>query len=354
MSVSSTNLFRKAKELSISPEFKAYTGVRIYTGTQDENGADIVYEAGDLDSGRVLEIENEWGTQAQANNILATINGWQYKPYDASGAILDPSAELNDGVTVNDVYSGICSKIIHFGTLMDSDIAAPHDEEVDYEYTFQTSEERKITRQTKEFRSEFKIQASKIAARVESSGGNSSSFGWILTDHSHEWYSNNSLVMEVNSTGLRVNGLIEAVEFRTSAGQTLATTAQLESIRAATYSGMTGGNGFLGAMNSALKLGNNTQNGKNGSQVTKLNYVYAANGQYDYLSALGTDDLDDCGVSAISIGCAYLYVNGSKAAWKSTSFYAVDDDEVDIYDGNGRYVGSGSISVRTVSLGYLG
>ena len=325
MSVSSTNLFRKAKELSISPEFKAYTGVRIYTGTQDENGADIVYEAGDLDSGRVLEIENEWGTQAQANNILATINGWQYKPYDASGAILDPSAELNDGVTVNDVYSGICSKIIHFGTLMDSDIAAPHDEEVDYEYAFQTSEERKITRQTKEFRSEFKIQASQIAARVESSGGNSSSFGWILTDHSHEWYSNNSLVMEVNSTGLRVNGLIEAVEFRTSAGQTLATTAQLESIRAASYAGMTGANGFLGAMNSALRVGNNVTNGRG---ATQLEYIYAKSGFLDKLSLLtGTDDIDDASVTGTSAAFIYLYVNGSKASWHSqTVVTSVEDN----------------------------
>ena len=44
VSVSSTNLFKKAVNLEISPQFDAYTGVRILTGIQDEDGNDILNE----------------------------------------------------------------------------------------------------------------------------------------------------------------------------------------------------------------------------------------------------------------------------------------------------------------------
>ena len=363
MSVSSTNLFRKAMNLEISPEFQQYTGVRIYTGIQNENNEEIVYEAGDMTSGRVLEIENEWGTQAQANNILAQIQGWSYKPYTADGAILDPAAELNDGVTLNGVYSGICSKAIRFGTLMDTDIAAPKDEEVDYEYTYKTSTERAIARQTKEFRSELKIQASQIAARVSSSGGNASSFGWVLTDHDHSWYSGDSQVMVVNASGLRVNGLIEAVEFRTSAGQKLATSAELESLRTASYAGMTGGNGFLGAIQSAFRVGNNTQNGRS---ATQLEYIYVKSGFLNKLSLLtGSDNIDDASVTGMCAAFIYLYVNGNKASWQSDSVvtsvsgWAGADSWawVEDYYGNLQYVVTGvdgGASGSTTTLNYLG
>lgn len=294
VSVSSTNLFKKAVNLEISPQFDAYTGVRILTGIQDEDGNDIVYFAGN-ENGRVLEVTNEWGTQTQAEHILANIQNRSYKPYTASSAIIDPAAELNDGVTVNGVYSGICSKVTRFGTLMDSDIAAPQDQEIDHEYTFETPQDRKYTRQVKEFRSELKIQASQIAAKVSSSGGASSSFGWVLTDSDWTLYSNSdpifkvnrerlefrsngSQVLECDSSGLRVNGLIEAREFRTSAGQTLATSDQLDAIRTSSVASWGQGNsGFVGALNNGINFANMAQNGTSGTYTANwvvANHIY--------------------------------------------------------------------------------
>jgi hypothetical protein len=292
-------LFRKAVNLEISPQFDAYTGVRILTGIQDEDGNDIVYFAGN-ENGRVLEVSNAWGTQTQADNILASIQGRSYKPYTADGAILDPAAELNDGVTVNGVYSGICTKTTRFGTLMDADISAPQDQEIDHEYAFETSQDRKYTRQVKEFRSELKIQASQISAKVSSTGGAASSFGWVLTDSDWALYSNGNEIFKVTDsqmtfkvggstllecgnltdggTGLRVNGLIEASEFRTANGDRLATSAELDTIRsysAGSYSG--GSSGFIGAM--AAAQGFNQATVKNTAVMPDY-----FNGKYSYFT----------------------------------------------------------------------
>lgn len=276
MSSSSTNLFKKARNLEIAPAFQGYTGVRIHTGRQDENKNEIVFESQPWDeTGRILEISNEWGTQTQANNILKQIQNWSYKPFTADGAILDPAAELNDGVTVNGVYSGICRKNTSFGKLMESDISAPTDEELDHEYSYQSPSERKFVRELRETRAELKIQASQISAKVASSGGKSSSFGWVLTDSDWALYSDGNEIFKVTSdqmtfkvgnsillecgnlsgggTGLRVNGLIEAREFRTAAGDTLATTEQLNSIRTSAYGGSYG-NGFLASLGSGLNF----------------------------------------------------------------------------------------------------
>lgn len=239
MSDNATNVLQKAQDLNISPKFAPYMGVRILTGQQDDDGNDIVYESGDM-TGRVLEISNEWGTQAQADNIAASISGWAYQPFDAGAALLDPAAELNDGITVNGVYSGICTKATAFGRLMATDVSAPQDEEINHEYAFVSATERIYTRQIKETKSELKIQASQIAAKVSSSGGKASSFGWVLTDSDWSLYSNGNLVLQADSSGLTVAGTIKAGLFQTLNGDTLATSTDLESIRTSAQ-GFTGG-----------------------------------------------------------------------------------------------------------------
>ena len=62
------NVLRKAYNLEVSEQFNGYSGVRIYVGT-DDDGNKIVYESGST-SGRVLEINNPFGTQELADNIL--------------------------------------------------------------------------------------------------------------------------------------------------------------------------------------------------------------------------------------------------------------------------------------------
>lgn len=161
-------------------------------------------------AGRVLTIENPWGTQAQADNILDQIRGFQYQPYAASGALLNPAAEIGDGVNLNGVYSGVYKLDRSYSRLMDADISAPADEEIDHEFAYTPKEERKIQRRFAAVEAEFVIQSNLIAAKVSQTGGDNSSFGWTLTATDHSWYAGSTRVMRVNSSGLEVTGKITA------------------------------------------------------------------------------------------------------------------------------------------------
>ena len=160
------NILKRASEMNISQKFNGYSKVRIYVGA-DDDGNPIVYSAGN-DTGRILEIQNDFGTQEMANNILESIRGYQYQPLEASGALLDPSAEMGDGVSVNGVYSGIFTRATTFGRLMAADIAAPTDEEIAHEYSVETaSTDRAFSRFVKSTRAAISINATEISAEVE-------------------------------------------------------------------------------------------------------------------------------------------------------------------------------------------
>ena len=154
-------LGKEVSSLDVSPQFEAYSGVEIIV---DENTS---YFAGNR-NGRVLTIQNEWGTQAQANAILADLQakGFQYQPYTADGAILNPAAEIGDGVTISDTYSGIYTISKKFGKLMKSDISAPQDEEVDHEFPYEPKQDRVYKRELSEARASIAINASSIVAEV--------------------------------------------------------------------------------------------------------------------------------------------------------------------------------------------
>lgn len=62
-----------------------------------------------------------------------------------------------------------------------------------------------------EVTAEFEVQSSAISAKVSRTGGNNSSFGWVLNDTSHTWYSDNQEVMKISHQGgLVVKGNITA------------------------------------------------------------------------------------------------------------------------------------------------
>ena len=123
------NLLRRVRSLDIAPELSGYSGVVIFAG-QDDDGNNIEYRAGDR-TGTVLEITNEWGSQAQADAIYRKIRGFKYQPYKAGGTSIDPSAEIGDAVTVSDIYSGVFAKKTTFGRHIRTDLEAPSKEEVE-------------------------------------------------------------------------------------------------------------------------------------------------------------------------------------------------------------------------------
>lgn len=228
----SFNLLRRVKSLDTAPETDGYSGVAIFAG-QDEAGNNIEYFAGDR-SGKVLEVTNEWGSQAQADAIYRKIRGFRYQPYKAAGTTIDPSVEIGDAVTIADTYGGVFLRATDYRDTT-SDLEAPSNEEIEHEFQIQSPTNRQYERFTRSVRSSLSITATKIAAEVEArekadtairatlsvqadaiearvtkEGGSSSSFGWKLLNNSWTVSGNGKEIFTVDRNGAKVEGEIRA------------------------------------------------------------------------------------------------------------------------------------------------
>lgn len=198
-----SSIGKSAKSLIISDQLAGYSKV-IVNVTEE-----LYYQAGN-DTGRTLELDCPWGTQAMANNILASLSGFQYQPFDADDALIDPAIEIGDGLTINGVYGGVFHISGAGNALHKAKVAAPHDEEIDHEYKFVPKSERKIERRIANVESELLIQADNIAAKVSETGGNSS-FSWQLLSNGFLLKSNGDTIFSANSGGITVTGTIRAL-----------------------------------------------------------------------------------------------------------------------------------------------
>lgn len=338
--------------LDVSPQFNAYSGVEIVV---DEDSS---FFAGNR-SGRVLTIENAWGSQAQANAILADLQakGFQYQPYKADGAILNPAAEIGDGITISDTYSGIYTINKKFGRLMKSDISAPQDEEVDHEFPYEPKQDRvykreiaenkaqisvaanaitaevtratnaennlstrvtqnadsitaEVTRATSAegtLRSSLSVQASQISAKVDASGGKnqSGSFSWVLTSSGHKWYANGSStpVMSVTASGLTVNGTINSTSGKIG-GFTIGTSSL--------YNGISS---FGQNASSGVYVGTNGIQLGNAFKVTPTGQVTASNINASNMTLTGTLTIGSSTITADSLRQGAERANSGYQSW---------------------------------------
>ena len=187
--------------LDISPQFDSYSKVVIHVSD------DTTYEYG-TDTGRTLELENPFGSQQMCQDILTRLQGYQYQPYEANGALLDPASEIGDAVNSPLVYGGIYTRTRTFGRLMKANISAPQDEEINHEYQFESPEVREFKHQLDDVRASLIIANDNINAKVSQTGGNNSTFGWTLTASGFSLYSGGTEVMKCDSSGLTVAGNI--------------------------------------------------------------------------------------------------------------------------------------------------
>lgn len=223
------NLRKEVTAFNKAERFDAYSKVIINVND------DLFYEAGD-NTGRTLTLSCPWGTQAMANNLLAQMRGFAYQPYTAEGTILDPASELGDGVNVNGVYSGIYKMGTAFTSNCPTDISAPSDEEIDYEYQYQSKQNREVKRKNRYFASQLAIQGDRITAEVEERKSDiktvkstlevqasqivakvnkiqentSTTFGWALETDSWRIFAGSSTVLKATRDGLEVKGKITA------------------------------------------------------------------------------------------------------------------------------------------------
>ena len=182
------------------------------------------YIAGN-DTGRTVEVTCPYGTQEMANNILSALSSYTYTPAMAQDAILDPAAEIGDGLTMGGVYTVLAQSTLTFDGLMTSDAGAPGQAEQESEYKYQspviadikwqlaetrsliskTSEEilLKVENELKGLSSSFSVQLQKITARVDGLEGDFTEVsvtldGLTVTDETGETVINGSKIQTKN------------------------------------------------------------------------------------------------------------------------------------------------------------
>jgi len=265
--------------------------------------------------------------QSVADTLLAQMYGYEYQPYSAQGAVVNPAVELGDAITAYGVYSGIYTQDLTFNSLMSSDISAPCDEEVDEEMEYESQQERAYTRKFADIAAEFLIKADEIAARVTREG-TGEGFGWSLIESAFKIYktsSPNRPVFLVDSQGLHVEG------DGTFSGTIYATDGEFSgTITASDISGstITGG---------SIKIGGTTSNPN--FYVDSSGNLYAKNGTFEgtvhagqIVSSGANDTMSGSYLTAGSIG-----YNSSGALGSSWYNGAVGGNNFSTMDVQGSY-----------------
>ena len=145
MSSAKTFVGNAAAALREADKLSAYTKVTVTDGEKrysaGSDGRELVVTVPVLPTTKGVTL---------AANLLAAVKGYRYQPYEADSALLDPAAELGDGVTVGGVYGGIHARSVTFSRLFRANVSAPAEEEIDNEYPYLSAQERDAARQKKQ------------------------------------------------------------------------------------------------------------------------------------------------------------------------------------------------------------
>lgn len=335
----SFNLLRRVSSLDTSMELPAYSGVVIFAG-QDDEGNNIEYRAGDQ-TGTLLEITNEWGSQAQADAIYKKIRGYRYQPYNASGTHIDPSVEIGDAVTIADTYGGVFLRATTYGRDITSELEAPSKEEIEHEFQIQSPTNRQYERFTRSVRSSLAITATKIAAEVEAReaadkairatlsvqadaikarvektvGDKTSDFWWDLQANSWSVGSKSKIIFSVQEGGAIVEG-----EIRATSGKIGGFDIQKDylSYNGQTWGGTNSWGGYFGT--SGIQLGRNFKVDMAGNLEAAsgrfTGEVYA--GRISYGGSAGTFDGEGLTQGSVSGGYGGAIGGGTIGTFNTT------------------------------------
>lgn len=185
------------------------------------------YTAGN-DTGRTLEATCNWATQAMANAVLDMVQGVEYQPFTASDALLNPAAEIGDGVVVGGIYSVIGTADMQFNRLFTAEISAPDLDEVDDEYPYKSLEERQYDRELARTRSLISKSSEEILLQVEG----------IAEDLEGQM---SSISVKLDSITLDVTNGSTSSAISLKAGDVTISSEQIQMSGLVTYSGLSGG-----------------------------------------------------------------------------------------------------------------
>lgn len=150
----------KALSLTEYEKNPGITGVILWV---DDNNC---YQSGN-DTGTVIEQDCPYASQQMADNLLSTLQGYQYQPLDANGAKLTPIAELGDGITVNGLYTQLAYQNIRFSSGEVVDVSAPGRNETLHEYKTEGETTKWFSHQIAETRSEIIKTSEEITLLID-------------------------------------------------------------------------------------------------------------------------------------------------------------------------------------------
>lgn len=151
--MSKTYVGRRAQTLREADELLPYTKATVTCGEQSYSAGSTVDSNGAAVGRELLVtvpvLPNGKGAELAAD-LLASVKDYRYQPYEADSALLDPAAELGDGITVGGVYGGIHARTATFSRLFRADVSAPAEEEINSEYPYLSAQERDAIRQKRQ------------------------------------------------------------------------------------------------------------------------------------------------------------------------------------------------------------
>ena len=328
------SLARRVSQVDVSPQFDNYSKVVIHVSD------DTTYVAGN-DTGRTLEIDNPFGTQAMADNMLASLTGYQYQPYEAKGALLDPAAEIGDAVNMRGAYGGIYTRERTFGRLMKADVSAPHDEEINHEYQFESPQERSFKRQINDVRASLIIANDNIEAKVsQESPEGQTSFSWKLLADSHKWFANGREVMSVSESGLKVTGEIEATSGKIGGFNISAT---------AIWNGISS---FGGSQTRGVYVGTDGIQLGQAFKVNSAGAVTATNISANNMTLTGTLNIGGTNITAAALRSGAQSAYNNSSYWSNGAVYGHNYNDATAYGTNSypNYFRCGTLTVGTVNV----
>lgn len=164
--------------------------------------------------------------QKVADNLLKRVYGFEYQPFAAKGAYMNPAAEIGDAITAYNVFSGLFEQETIFNRLMLSNIGSAISDEAEVEMQYESNTDRRYNRKLAETSAEFAIladrissvvtsqefeaalqtMANQISAKVSESGGNTNTFAWSLDSNGFYLYANGAQVFKCDRSGITVIG----------------------------------------------------------------------------------------------------------------------------------------------------
>lgn len=318
------------------------------------------YIAGD-DTGRTIEVTCPYGTQEMANNILAALSSYTYTPAMAQDAILDPAAEIGDGLTMGGVYTVLAQSTLTFDGLMTSDAGAPGQAEQESEYKYQSPVIADINWQLAETRSLISKTSEEILLKVENElEGLSSSFSVQLQQIQSQVTGLNgqvsSITQKVDNITLSVSNGSTSSSISLSVGGVTVSSQTIQMNGLVTFTGLA--NGTTTIDGACIKTGT--------IEAERLNLTGAITWndlsnrvQSDIDTALqdASDALDTANdVSGTVDDWSYryggtTYIDGTKLMTGTVTATKLQGGQVDLLASNENVVGSLDIAYTTTGYG---